>query len=412
MTRAVRSASRTAVRSAPAAGPTPVGSTSLGSPARRPFAVMAKPVGSRCNLRCSYCYYLQTPHAGGPRLPDDLLEEYVRQYIAANPGPAINFVWHGGEPTLAGLDFYRRAVAFQHRYLPAGWSCWNNLQTNGILLDDDWCSFLADNHFDVGVSIDGTAEIHDFYRPDLRGAGSYQGAAEAIRRLQAHGIQPDLLCTVTSTTAHDPLGVYRNLRGFASGWIQFIPIVRRDESGELTADSVDATAWGEFLCTVFDDWVSHDLETTTVQFFAETMKLLAGGTAGVCWLAPTCGQVLVLEADGSVYSCDHFVNQAHRLGDIRTSTLAELANSPAQRQFGDHKLLALPQQCRECPWLGLCHGSCPKDRVDAGPSVLCAGLARFYAHATPVMRQVIDLTRAGLTPTAVMARLADAPDTK
>ncbi|MDR0470079.1 MAG: radical SAM protein, partial [Peptococcaceae bacterium] len=200
-----------------------------------PFVVMAKPVGSRCNLQCGYCYYLGTVYPGQnprqPRMTDETLERFIRSYIGASAGPLVNFTWHGGEPVLAGLDFYKLAVELQKRYLPDGWTCWNNLQTNGLLLDDDWCAFLAEEHFDVGLSIDGAQWIHDLYRKDHVGGGSYQAAAEAIRRLQAHGVQPDLLCTVTSSSADEPLAVYRALRGLHTGWIQFIPIVRRDHEG-------------------------------------------------------------------------------------------------------------------------------------------------------------------------------------
>ena len=281
------------------------------APTSEPFAVMAKAIGPACNLECSYCYYLETvslysrPHRF--KMSDALLETYVRQYIEAAPGPVVSFVWHGGEPTLAGLDFYRRAVELQRQYLPQGWTCWNNLQTNGTLLDDEWCSFLADAHFDVGVSIDGTRWLHDAYRKDRRGRGTYQVVVAAVRRLQAHGIQPDLLCTVTSGVAEEPLSVYRALRNLNTGWLQFIPIVVRGPDGQVTPESVTAEAYGSFLSTVFDEWVNHDLGKLDVQFFAEMSLVWSGGTANVCWMAPTCGRVLILEHDGGVYSCDHFV---------------------------------------------------------------------------------------------------------
>jgi len=370
-----------------------------------PFSVMVKPVGSHCNLRCSYCYYLPTPQFGPPRMTDEALETFVRQYIAASQGPAVSFVWHGGEPTLAGLDFYRRVVQLQQQYLPDGWECWNNLQTNGVLLDDEWCEFLAHNHFDVGLSIDGTPEIHDQYRPNPQGAGSYQAAVDAIARLQAHGVQPDLLCTVTSTTTRDALSVYRRLRDFGTGWVQFIPIVRESESGQLTPDSVSGQAYGDFLVTVFDEWVLHDLGRLNVQLFAETMRVLAGGQAGLCWMAPTCGRALIVEADGGVYSCDHFVTPKHRLGSVLGDELGQLADSPEQLEFGDEKRTGLPPECLSCPWLDLCNGGCPKDRLWDGHNVLCAGLSQFFAHAVPKLTQIIAMTRAGGTPSAIMDEL-------
>ena len=368
---------------------------------------MVKPVGSHCNLRCSYCYYLPTPRLGPPRMSDEVLETFIRQYIDASPGPEVSFVWHGGEPSLAGLDFYRRAVALQQCYLPPGWVCWNNLQTNGVLLDDEWCEFLADNHFDVGLSIDGASWIHDEYRKDAHGDGTYATTADAIRRLQAHGVNPDLLCTVTSTTAQAPLEVYRTLRGFGTGWIQFIPIVRRDESGQVTPDSVSGEDYGDFLVAVFDEWVHHDLGRTDVQFFAETMRVLAGAQPGLCWMAPTCGRALIVESDGGVYSCDHFVNADHRLGDLAADGLGTLADSPAQVRFGDAKQTGLPDRCRSCEWLALCHGACPKDRTDDGTNLLCAGLDRFFSHAVPTLTQVVQRTRRGETPAAIMGHLRE-----
>ena len=369
---------------------------------------MAKPVGSTCNLRCTYCYYLATP-TSTPRMSDAVLETFISGYIAANTSlPAatdeagINFVWHGGEPTLAGLDFYRRVVELQRRYLPAGWAAWNNLQTNGVLLDDEWCRFLADNQFDIGLSIDGTEWIHDTYRPDPRGHGSYEAAAGAIKRLQAHGIQPDLLCTVTSTTAKYPLEVYRSLRSFGTGWVEFIPIVVRDGAG-VTPESVTGEAYGRFLVDIFDEWLLHDLGTTAVQLFAETTNTLAGGAPGLCWLAPTCGRALVVEADGGVYSCDHYVRPEHRLGDV--ADLGDLANSPDQHAFGESKA-NLPGQCRDCPWLALCNGGCPKDRfAEPGLNVLCDGLTAFFAHSVPELRAVATMANAGKAPPAIMEAL-------
>ena len=380
-----------------------------------PFVVMAKPVGPVCNLECSYCYYLETerlyplPHQF--QMSDALLETYVRQYIAASPGPVVQFIWHGGEPMLAGLDFYRRAVELQKRYLPQGWTCWNNLQTNGTLLDDVWCAFLADAHFDVGLSIDGPQWLHDAYRKDRRGRGTYECVAAAIHRLQAHGVQPDLLCVVTSAAAKEPISVYRALRNFNTGWLQFIPIVRRAPNGQVTPDSVTGEAYGRFLCTVFDEWAYHDLGKMNVQFFAEMSLVWSGGTASVCWMAPTCGRVLIVEHDGSVYACDHFVTPDHRIGDLETSLLNVLVNAPIQRRFGDNKRDRLPAQCRSCSWLMVCNGGCPKDRFalaangEPGLNYLCSGLKQFFAHAQKPLQQVMERRRRGLSPEAIMAEL-------
>jgi uncharacterized protein len=384
-------------------------------PESKPFVVMAKPVGPVCNLECSYCYYLETAqfyiNQHRFRMSDALLETYIRQYIAASPGPTVLFVWHGGEPTLAGIDFFHQAIELQKHYLPQGWTCWNNLQTNGILLDDEWCSFLAEAHFDVGLSIDGTRWLHDTYRKDHQGRGTYERVAAAIHRLQAHGVQPDLLCVVTSAIAKEPVNVYRTLRDFNTGWIQFIPIVRRTTNGQVTPDSVTGEAYGRFLCTVFDEWVHHDLGKMNVQFFAEMMLVWSGGNSNVCWMSPTCGRVVIVEHDGGVYSCDHFVSPEHRIGNIETSTLSELVDAQMQHRFGDDKRDLLPAQCHSCSWLMVCNGGCPKDRFeqaeDGKPilNYLCNGLRHFYAYTEKPLKKVIDRMRQGLSAEAIMEEL-------
>jgi len=385
------------------------------APAAEPFVVMAKPVGPRCNLNCGYCYYLETERFyDGPhrfRMSDEQLEQFIRNYIKSSPGPVIQFTWHGGEPTLAGLDFYKLALELEKRYLPEGWTCWNNLQTNGVLLDDEWCSFLAEAGFDVGLSIDGTKWLHDEYRKDHIGGGTYDQAAEAIRRLQSHGIQPDLLCTVTSSIAKEPLVVYKALREFGTGWIQFIPIVRRTPEGHVTPDSVSGEAYGEFLCAILDEWTANDIGKIDVQLFAETMFVWSGGTANLCWMAPTCGRVPVVEHDGSVYSCDHFVTPDHRIGNVNDSPLDELLELPRQRGFGLNKRDGLPAQCRACRWLEVCNGGCPKDRFDVTPdgdpglNYLCRGYQRFFSHAEKPLKQIVQLRRRGFSPAGIMAEL-------
>ena len=383
----------------------------------QPFVVMVKPVGSLCNLRCSFCYYLKT-NSGQSRMSDATLERFIQQYIKASPGPIISFTWHGGEPSLAGLDFYKRAVELQKHYTPEGWKCWNNIQTNGILLDDEWCAFLAEERFDIGLSIDGTSWIHDKYRKDQKGGNSYEYALSAVRRLQTYGIQPDLLCTVTSDTAKRPLDVYKALRALNTGWIQFIPIIRR-QSGEstihdkITKDSVSGRMYGDFLCAVFDEWILHDLGRLDVQFFAETMRVWSGGNAGLCTMTPTCGRALIVEQDGSVYSCDHFVTSEHRIGDINTTHLGILADSTSQIRFGNNKHDMLPAQCLSCQWLNLCNGGCPKDRFiqtedgEQGLNHLCEGFQQFFSYIQPVMNLVTSLTKLGHRPQAIMNNLRD-----
>jgi uncharacterized protein len=412
------------------------------------FVVMAKPVGSRCNMRCGYCYYLEKEHPAYARMSDETLEAFIANYIGSAAGQVVSFTWHGGEPSLAGLDFYRKAVGLQKKYLPSGKTCWNSLQTNGLLLDDEWCEFLAGNKFDVGLSIDGTEAAHDFYRRDIGGGSTFARTEAALKRLQAKGIHPDLLCTVNAATVKEPLAVYRKLRSYATGWIQFIPVVRFMESGndaiyQLTPDSVTGEAFGDFLCAVFDEWAFHDLGKTEVQIFAETALVKSGGQARLCWMSPVCGRVPVVEQDGGVYSCDHFVDAKHRIGDIaytseakstnsplqtatlaeltntpmqtatlaeltnsptQAATLAELVNSPSQIKFGNDKRDGLTDRCLTCPWLKYCNGGCPKDRA-AGVNVLCEGYRRFFSHADGVLDRIIALRKGGAAPAAVMSAL-------
>ena len=400
------------------------------SSATQPFTVMAKPVGALCNASCSYCYYLNTPLKTGlnssayqsnepsldtnrldqMKMSETMLEQYIYSYIKASPGPIISFVWHGGEPTIAGLDFFRLVVELQKRYLPHDWTCWNNLQTNGILLDEKWCEFIATSQFDVGLSIDGTPALHDHFRTDHNGNGTYNKAKEAVRRLQSFGVQPDLLCTVTSKTTKSPVEVYRALRSLGTEWIQFIPIVRHDKDG-VTQDSVTPEGYGTFLCDVFDEWVLNDIGKTNIQFFAETARVWSGGSAGLCWMAPTCGRVPVIEHDGSIYSCDHFVDINHRIGNITEERLDVIMDSAAQLHFGQSKQTSLPGVCRSCEWLEVCNGGCPKDRFmqsddgEPGLNYLCKGLSRFFSYAKPAVSLVTAMNSRGFTPDKIMSHL-------
>ncbi len=276
---------------------------------------MAKPVGSYCNMSCTYCYYLHADNMqdfSTLRMSDEVLETMIRSYLSSLACHAGSITWHGGEPTLAGLDFFAKALEIEKKYLPSGRYCWNAIQTNGLLINDDWCDFLKKNRFDVGLSIDGTKFVHNSYRSDAGGNDTYDQVLKAAERMKKHGILPDLMCTVTSETAQNAKSVYQTLRSMHTGWIQFIPIVRRDQTGNVTADSVTPQLYGKFLKTVFKEWFFHDLGKLNVQLFAETSLALSNQNANVCWLKEKCGDVIVVEKDGSVYSCDHFVDQAHK----------------------------------------------------------------------------------------------------
>jgi uncharacterized protein len=379
---------------------------------KKPFVVMAKPVGSRCNMHCSYCYYLEkgqfSSHKKQSRMSFDLLEKLIRQTIESNSGPVVSFTWHGGEPTLAGIDFYQKAVELEKKYLPKGWQVWNNLQTNGILLNDRWCRFLKDNRFDVGLSIDGSKAVHDANRKDMGGTGTFDRVKSAALRLSKCGIKPDLLCTVNSETVKHPVEVYNELRSLGTGWMQFIPIVVKLPDGSFSKESVTPEDYGNFLCTVFDIWCHNDLGKLDVQLFAETARIMAGGKPSLCWMSETCGRVLIAEEDGSVYSCDHFVDDEHRIGSLSSSRLSSVANSDFQIQFGNSKKDSLTDECKSCPWLKFCNGGCMKDRFsysstgEYGQYYLCAGLKMFFSHAYPMLQNIMELSKKGNKPDKIM----------
>ena len=374
------------------------------------FALMAKPVGSLCNMSCHYCYYLHADNMqdfSTLRMKDDVLEEMIRAYLTSEQGNTYAITWHGGEPTLAGIDFYEKAVALEKKYLPSGKNLWNNIQTNGLLMNDEWCEFFERNHFDVGVSIDGTGFVHNTYRNDTSGKNTYEQSAKAVALLKKHHINPDLLCTVTRETAENAKSVYAKLLSYHTGWIQFIPIVRRTKDGSLTPDSVTPELYGSFLKTVFKEWFFHDLGKANIQLFAETALTLSGKNSNVCWMNETCGNVVVVEKDGTVYSCDHFVNQDHRLGNIMTDRLVNLVTGQKQTDFGRNKRDSLSQECLSCQYLSLCHGCCPKDRFSINKDgekqyFLCEGLKDFYDYAVPLLQKAMKLSARGYSSSEIM----------
>lgn len=395
-----------------------------------PFVIMAKPAGSACNMRCSYCYYLEQDHGtrGSGIMSDARLEAFIRNYIDSAKGPVVSFTWHGGEPTLTGIEFYEKAVALQKKYLPEGFQCWNSLQTNGLMLDNDWFEFIAREHFDVGLSIDGISAVHDLYRKDTAGEGTYDRIRAACEGLLQHGVSPDLLCTVTSDSVRYAKEIYRALRDMNTGWIQFIPIVRR--TGEstvtdpgsavpafVTPDSVTPDGYGAFLSDVFAEWIFHDLGSCEVQLFSEMAMALTGGEPNLCWMRRRCGNVLVVEADGGVYACDHFVTAPYRIGSIDPADedcaeLSALASSPFQKAFGAAKEETLCGECRSCPHLAYCGGACPKDRFLETPDghhkyYLCGGLKAFFGYAVPLLKEAMALSGAGKRPEEIMPVLIE-----
>ncbi|EJG8058487.1 anaerobic sulfatase maturase [Escherichia coli] len=395
----------------------------------RAFHVMAKLSGSDCNLNCDYCFYLekQSLYREKPvtHMDDDTLEAYVRHYIAASePQNEVAFTWQGGEPTLLGLEFYRRAVKLQAKY-GAGRKISNSFQTNGVLLDDKWCAFLAENHFLVGLSLDGPAEIHNQYRVTKGGRPTHKLVMRALTLLQKHHVDYNVLVCINRTSAQQPLQVYDFLCDAGVEFIQFIPVVERladetaasdglklhapgDIQGELKEWSVRPDEFGEFLVAIFDHWIKRDVGKIFVMNIEWAFANFVGAPGAVCHHQPTCGRSVIVEHNGDVYACDHYVYPQYRLGNMHQQTIAEMIDSPQQQVFGEDKFKQLPAQCRSCNVLKACWGGCPKHRfmLDAsgkpGLNYLCAGYQRYFRHLPPYLKAMADLLAHGRPASDIM----------
>jgi uncharacterized protein len=383
---------------------------------------MAKPAGAICNLDCSYCYFLSKEllfPGSRFRMAHATLERYVQQYLASQPPGPVTFTWQGGEPTLLGLPFFELVVDLQRRHCPADRSVVNTVQTNGTKLDDDWCRFFRRHDFLVGISLDGPRDLHDAYRLDKAGNGSFDRVLRGLALLRRHGVDVNVLTTVHAANQHEPLRVYRFLRDEAGArFLQFIPIVERDnqtgfqEGDAVTERSVDARAYGSFMVRIFDEWVRRDVCRVFVQLFDVTLGKYLGDGGGLCVFAETCGTALALEHTGDVYACDHYVEPAHHLGNLLELPLLQLVDDPRKLAFGRAKRGTLPRACRECDVRWLCHGGCPKDRIartsggEAGLNYLCEGYDQFFRHTMPFMRMMADEVRHRRPPANVMALLA------
>jgi uncharacterized protein len=368
--------------------------------ASREFQVFAKPVGATCNLGCSYCYYLEKkslyPDIESFRMSDDILEEYIRQHIEASPGPEVSFSWHGGEPTILGLEYFRKILLLQNKYKRTGYIIKNGMQTNGTLLDEEWCGFLADNNFAVGLSLDGPAEMHNRYRVTKSGKPTHDQVMRGYEMLRRHGVHCDVLCVVNAYNVQRPDEVYEFFRNIGARYLSFLPLVERqaDRESGVSAESVSAQDWGDFLCTVFDIWKQHDIGRIKVQIFEEATQPALGREHRLCIFRETCGDIPVVENNGDFYSCDHFVDPGHCLGNIMATPLVELLESREQLAFGKSKRDTLPQYCLECGVVEMCHGECPKNRFiqtpdgEPGLNYLCAGYKRFFDHCGPFVSEL------------------------
>jgi uncharacterized protein len=407
----------------------------------RHFHVLAKPTGAICNLDCKYCFFLSKEmlYPGDRfRMADDLLDTYVRQLIESQPGPEVTIAWQGGEPTLMGLDFFRRAIECVQKYLRPGISIEHTIQTNGTELTDEWCEFFRDHRFLVGLSLDGPREMHDAYRVDKGGRGTFDKVMRAARLMQQHEVAFNILTTVNAANADHPVEVYRFLRDDVSArYIQLIPIVERvtpellpianlgwgprgsdarplylQEGSQVTDRSVQPAQWGRFLSGVFDEWIKADVGTVFVQMFDAALASWLGVQASMCIFSETCGNAVALEHNGDLYSCDHFVEPKHLLGNIRKVHMLTLVSSQKQQAFGSAKRDTLPQYCRDCEVRFACHGECPKNRFlstpdgEPGLNYLCEGYKGFFKHVDRPMRMMADLLRRGRYADEVMALLA------
>ncbi|HSA02079.1 MAG TPA: anaerobic sulfatase maturase [Candidatus Paceibacterota bacterium] len=366
----------------------------------RGFQVLVKPAGAACNLRCRYCYYLRKGHPGGeaglPQMPEELLEAYVVQHMAASPDEVIRFSWHGGEPLLAGLEFFERMVAIQRRHRPAGRVIANGIQTNGILLDNGWGRFLAEERFSVGLSLDGPREIQDECRISRNGLSTFEATMRGYELLRRHGVATDILCVVGKHNVWRPAEVYGFFKEIGASYVTFLPLVipQSDAPHGVNPLTVPAEAWGDFLCAIFDEWLAGDIGRIKVQIIEEAARSAFGLEHSLCLFRPVCGDIPVVDCNGDFYSCDHFVNPEHRLGNLRETSLADLIESREQRAFGLAKRDRLPRVCRVCPVLDMCHGECPKNRFTQAPdgepglNYLCPGYLKFFTHARPFVDEV------------------------
>ena len=378
------------------------------------FHVMVKPRGPICNLDCAYCYYLSKErlYPGSDfRMRDDVLEDYTRQYIEAQHVPEVTFGWQGGEPLLMGVGFFERAIELQRRYRRPGMRIINSMQTNGLLLDDDWCQFFHKYGFLIGLSLDGPRKVHDAYRRDKGGAPTFDRVMQGLELLKKHKVEFNVLATVHAASVDRPLDVYRFFRDEAGAqFVQFIPIVQRDnETGfqegiEVTARSVTGRQYGEFLVAIFDEWVRNDVGRVFVQIFDVALAAWSGQRPGLCVFEETCGLGLAMEHNGDLYACDHFVEPRYRLGNIAETSLVDLVGSAKQRRFGLAKWDTLPRMCRECEVRFVCNGGCPKNRIltthqdEFGRNILCEGFKAFFTHIDRPMRMMVEELEARRAP--------------
>lgn len=392
------------------------------------FNVMLKPIGPLCNLDCTYCYYLEKKYLFKKkthfRLEDDLLEIFIKQYIEAHQVPVVNFVWQGGEPSMLGVEFFRKALAIQKKYA-GDKQIENSFQTNGTLLTDEFCAFFKERNFLIGVSIDGPESLHDHYRRDKQGKATWRKVVQGIELLKKHAVEFNTLSVVNIKNAQHPLDVYHFLKGIGSRYMQFIPILEREAEDEILSrqklvhqafsGEARVTDWslkpgqfGAFMKAIFNDWVHQDVGHYFVQLFDVTLANWYGAPPGLCVFSGTCGNSAVMEHNGDVYSCDHFVYEDYFLGNILEKSLAEMMGSTEQTLFGQAKKASLTSYCKQCSFRFACQGDCPKHRFiktpsgEKGLSYLCGDYYAFFSHVKPYMDFMVKELKAQRSPANVM----------
>lgn len=398
----------------------------IANPFAKPLYVMLKPAGAHCNLACKYCYYLEKnklyPTAQRHLMSDEMLEQFTREYIEAQTMNQVLFTWHGGEPLLRSIDFYRKALSLQQKYA-GGRRIDNVIQTNGTLLTDEWCEFFAQNHWLVGISIDGPQPDHDHYRLTAAGKPSWQKVMQGIKLLKKHGVEWNAMAVVNAYNVNHPLEFYRFFKENGCQFLQFTPIVERltrHEDGRTLASladkdeislseaSVTPEQWGYFLCAIFDEWVRKDVGKIFVEIFDCTLANWMGISPGICAYSKECGHAGVMEHNGDVYSCDHFVFPEYKLGNIRDHSLIDMLYGEQQQEFSRLKHSSLPRQCKECDMEFACHGECPKNRFmkdkygDSGLNYLCPGYYHYYQHVAPYMDYMKQELMAQRPPSNIM----------
>jgi len=381
----------------------------------REFQVFAKPAGAVCNLDCAYCYYLEKqalfPDSSSHRMSKDLLDRYIRQHMDISSGKVVRFSWHGGEPTTLGIDYFQTIVTLQKRHAPQQKQVKNALVTNGTLLNEEWCEFLRSEGFAVGLSLDGPPQIHDAYRLNRKRQPTHAKVMRGLELLQRFEVPHDILCVVSSTSTLHGIEVYRFFKEVGATYVGFLPLVARGPGDPdfLEECSVSPEGYGEFLCTIFDEWVRNDIGRILVQNFDEAARPIRGLEHALCIFRETCGDIPVVEHNGDVFSCDHFVTREHLLGNIVEHDLSELLFSVRHERFGDSKRDSLPHHCRQCEVLSMCNGGCPKDRFvrtpdgEDGLNYLCPAFKMFFSHCRPVFEKLVPLWKQGATAEQLMS---------